>query len=90
MGCRPGEKLFEELSVDAENAEKTKHPKIFIGRGQPREYGAICGEVDTLVSGVPGSAPAEVRHGLRRIVPVFRSPEDGESPDLSRRVIPLR
>lgn len=31
-GVRPGEKLFEELSTDAEHASKTKHPKIFIGR----------------------------------------------------------
>jgi FlaA1/EpsC-like NDP-sugar epimerase len=31
-GMRPGEKLFEELSTDGEHADKTKHPKIFIGR----------------------------------------------------------
>jgi len=29
-GLRPGEKLFEELSLDAEIFEKTKHPKIFV------------------------------------------------------------
>ncbi len=31
-GMRPGEKLFEELSVASEHADKTKHPKIFVGR----------------------------------------------------------
>ncbi len=31
-GIRPGEKLFEELSVNGENADKTVHPKIFVGR----------------------------------------------------------
>ena len=31
-GVRPGEKLFEELSTATEHAEKTKHPKVFIGR----------------------------------------------------------
>jgi FlaA1/EpsC-like NDP-sugar epimerase len=31
-GIRPGEKLFEELSVASEKADKTKHPKIFVGR----------------------------------------------------------
>jgi FlaA1/EpsC-like NDP-sugar epimerase len=30
-GARPGEKLFEELNTEAENATKTKHPKILIG-----------------------------------------------------------
>jgi len=31
-GLRPGEKLFEELSVTGEDMTKTRHPKIFIGR----------------------------------------------------------
>jgi FlaA1/EpsC-like NDP-sugar epimerase len=31
-GMRPGEKLFEELATDGENADKTRHPKIFIGK----------------------------------------------------------
>ncbi|MCD4656367.1 MAG: polysaccharide biosynthesis protein [Planctomycetes bacterium] len=31
-GIRPGEKLFEELSVKGENAAKTRHPKVFIGK----------------------------------------------------------
>jgi FlaA1/EpsC-like NDP-sugar epimerase len=31
-GIRPGEKLFEELEITEERMEKTRHPKIFIGR----------------------------------------------------------
>jgi FlaA1/EpsC-like NDP-sugar epimerase len=31
-GCRPGEKLFEELETSGEHIAKTRHPKIFIGR----------------------------------------------------------
>lgn len=31
-GLRPGEKLVEELSTAAEDMDKTRHPKIFIGR----------------------------------------------------------
>jgi FlaA1/EpsC-like NDP-sugar epimerase len=31
-GMRPGEKLFEELATDGEHADKTRHPKIFIGK----------------------------------------------------------
>ncbi|MBZ0118155.1 MAG: polysaccharide biosynthesis protein, partial [Sandaracinaceae bacterium] len=37
-GVRPGEKLFEELSLDAEHAGKTKHPKIFVGRRPAAEW----------------------------------------------------
>ncbi len=32
VGMRPGEKLFEELAFDAERMDKTRHPKIFVGR----------------------------------------------------------
>ncbi len=31
-GVRPGEKLFEELQTTGEHIEKTRHPKIFIGK----------------------------------------------------------
>lgn len=31
-GMRPGEKLYEEISMDAENAVRTKHPKIYVGK----------------------------------------------------------
>jgi len=31
-GVRRGEKLFEEIEVKGENLEKTRHPKVFIGR----------------------------------------------------------
>jgi FlaA1/EpsC-like NDP-sugar epimerase len=31
-GVRPGEKLYEELQTSDERVEKTRHPKIFIGR----------------------------------------------------------
>ncbi|MBN1297501.1 polysaccharide biosynthesis protein [bacterium] len=34
-GIRPGEKLFEELNTREENADKTKHPKIFVGKLAP-------------------------------------------------------
>ncbi len=31
-GVRPGEKLFEELQYSTESIDKTRHPKIFIGK----------------------------------------------------------
>ena len=34
-GLRPGEKLYEELELDEESLQKTRHPKIYIGRLQP-------------------------------------------------------
>jgi FlaA1/EpsC-like NDP-sugar epimerase len=68
-GIRPGEKLFEELSTDAEHAEKTRHPRIFIGKiaAVPREVVAerlnhlreLCAQ---------GATAEEIRavvHGIR-------------------------
>jgi len=89
-GTRPGEKLFEELSWDEENAEKTTHAKIFVGKGDPRSVDAITAEVDRLLSGIDDQSPPEVRASLRSVVPDFKSPEDGEQPDMSRKVIPIR
>lgn len=31
-GIRQGEKLFEELEISGENLERTRHPKVFIGK----------------------------------------------------------
>jgi FlaA1/EpsC-like NDP-sugar epimerase len=90
VGTRPGEKLFEELSIDTEDARKTKHAKIFIGRDAPRRWEEMAGEVGRLLGQVDGRSPVEIRAALRTIVPVFRSPEDGETPDMSRKVIPIR
>ena len=38
-GLRPGEKLYEELEISGESIERTRHPKIFVGRleGYPQE-----------------------------------------------------
>jgi len=89
-GARPGEKLFEELSMDAENAEKTTHSKIYIGKGAPRSIQTISQQVAELLGPVDGQSPTEVRAALRTVVPEFRSPEDGMKADESRKVIPIR
>ena len=47
-GIRPGEKLFEELALQEECADKTQHPRIFIGRLQARPWEVIHREVREL------------------------------------------
>ncbi|MCB9675599.1 MAG: polysaccharide biosynthesis protein [Alphaproteobacteria bacterium] len=89
VGARPGEKLFEELSVSAENADRTTHAKIYIGRGEPRQYEEIRGRIDRLLHGIDNRDAAEVRAALRAVVPEYRSPEDGLEPETNK-VIPLR
>lgn len=73
-GVRPGEKLFEELSVEAESAEKTQHPKIFVGRQRPYALAEISRAVDELLPVAESGNDVEVKASLERIVPEFRSP----------------
>lgn len=70
-GTRPGEKLFEELSIDGESTSKTKHPKIFVGKGPPRAYADMKRTVDTLLSVADTADAPTVKAHLKRVVPRY-------------------
>jgi FlaA1/EpsC-like NDP-sugar epimerase len=70
-GMRPGEKLFEELSVDDENAEKTRHPKIFVGKFRPYQWEALQRQLRDLLA-VADERPQDVRKKFAEIVPEYR------------------
>ncbi|MCW5800913.1 MAG: polysaccharide biosynthesis protein [Deltaproteobacteria bacterium] len=69
-GVRPGEKLFEELSTSAEHADKTKHPKIFIGRIARGTWSEISRGIEDLLAHCEG-APDAIRASLRTLVPEY-------------------
>jgi FlaA1/EpsC-like NDP-sugar epimerase len=71
-GIRPGEKLFEELSTSSENADKTKHPKIFIGRIRPHEWDRVTAAIERLFGLANGGDGASVRAALAALVPEYR------------------
>jgi FlaA1/EpsC-like NDP-sugar epimerase len=79
-GVRPGEKLFEELSTERENAQKTTHQKIFVGRGEPRRHAEITTAVERLLEEVDDLDPGAVRTRLRAVVPEYVSPADQDAP----------
>jgi FlaA1/EpsC-like NDP-sugar epimerase len=68
-GIRPGEKLFEELSADAEHADKTKHPKIFIGRIPKSSWTDAIRAIDGLFATVERGDG--IRETLASIVPEY-------------------
>jgi FlaA1/EpsC-like NDP-sugar epimerase len=80
-GIRPGEKLFEQLSTDAEHADKTKHPKIFIGRVTPPAWAEAVRGLDHLIARVHAHAAdlesdtedraARIRQALHDVVPEY-------------------
>jgi FlaA1/EpsC-like NDP-sugar epimerase len=68
-GLRPGEKMFEELALDFEQAEATLHPKIRIlaDREQTRTQPASQ-MIEQLLADLDGADPAEIRQAILRRV----------------------
>jgi FlaA1/EpsC-like NDP-sugar epimerase len=70
-GMRPGEKLFEELSVASEHTDKTRHPKIFVGRFRPHAWDAVEHNLADL-SRIARMRPGDMRAKLCEIVPEYQ------------------
>jgi FlaA1/EpsC-like NDP-sugar epimerase len=70
-GVRPGEKLYEELASEVEKADKTSHPKIFVGRTMPVDHEAVCRTIDALLTRAEGAHRADLIDALRLLVPEF-------------------
>ncbi len=83
-GLRPGEKLFEELSTADEMAEKTRHPKIFIGKLPTRPLDQVSAEVQAMIERANGATLHDCVERLRALVPELQRHETGAE------VIPLR
>lgn len=63
-GLRPGEKLFEELELESDHIDRTRHPKIFVGRLSP----PVNSEFEPLVELLVAAAQAEDEAELRRLL----------------------
>ena len=70
-GVRPGEKLVEELSTSTEQADKTKHPKVFIGRIKPHELGLVATAIDEMFQLADKGDADLIRAALGKIVPEY-------------------
>ncbi len=80
-GIRPGEKLAEELSTDAEHADKTRHPKVFIGRIKPHSWDAVSQAITALCDlAVTAVADGErLRSAISDIVPEYQMARSGRT-----------
>jgi FlaA1/EpsC-like NDP-sugar epimerase len=70
-GLRPGEKLFEELSLTEEGAERTRHPKIWIGRTSAPRWTTLDHDLRVLRDATDLAEPSEIRTLIARHVPEF-------------------
>ncbi|PAS98625.1 MAG: polysaccharide biosynthesis protein [Candidatus Dactylopiibacterium carminicum] len=74
-GLRPGEKLYEELLVDAEQTLATHHPKLRVARARPVVADLVM-EVESWLRS-PSQSDAQVRAGLQRWVAEYQPVSHG-------------
>ncbi len=79
-GVRPGEKLFEELSIDGENIDKTRHPKIYIGKIAALPIAKVEAALSALEKVIETHTESDIRPALSDIVPEMRPAADSEPP----------
>ena len=71
-GVRPGEKLFEELSLQGEDIAKTRHPKIYIGNLAGRSSEDLDAALARMSALAEAGRPAEIRECLAAFLPEAR------------------
>jgi len=69
-GLRPGEKLYEELLIDAE-AVDTAHPRIMRAREHELPYGELLEGMQALQAAMAAADPAAIIAALSRLVPEY-------------------
>lgn len=88
-GTRPGEKLFEELSLDEENFDKTRHEKIFVGRTASSDLEQYYHHVDALIECARHDDDLGVRRALKAIIPTYSWAESNVVELSKRRQTPM-
>lgn len=71
-GLRPGEKMFEEISLDRENLTPTSHPKIMRFVTTPPPLEEIRQQLWTLRECAIGSDSSDLKRLMRQAVPEYR------------------
>lgn len=72
-GLRPGEKLYEELLNDKENAMPTHHEKILVGKVREYVFAEVESEVLSLIADAVDNNNRKVVLQMKKIVPEFKS-----------------
>ncbi len=70
-GLRPGEKLFEELSIKGENMQPTCHPKIGVWNNIPSDRDKLYANITQLVEIAHSQNHAEIVAKIKTIVPEY-------------------
>ncbi len=77
-GLRPGEKLFEELSIDGENMQQTRHPKIGIWMNIPMDRDKLRRSIDELIEIGKTQNHHDIVRKVKELVPEYIGTNNGE------------
>jgi FlaA1/EpsC-like NDP-sugar epimerase len=70
-GLRPGEKLFEELSIEGEDMLQTRHPKIAVWKNIPKDRETLRKGIEALLSVAVTQDREKIIETIRFLVPEF-------------------
>jgi len=70
-GLRPGEKLFEELSIKGEDMQETRHPKIGIWKNIPMDRDRLRAKIAELVALAKIGEHAGIVAKIKELVPEY-------------------
>ena len=70
-GPRPGEKLFEELSIVGEDMQRTRHPKISIWKNIPIDRQRLRKNIDELLEIAKTQNHSEIVNQIKKLVPEY-------------------
>jgi len=71
-GPRPGEKLFEELSIKGEDMQQTRHPKIGIWKNIPVDREKLHREIDELLGLADSQDYGQIVKKVKELIPEYK------------------
>ncbi|MFZ7131646.1 MAG: polysaccharide biosynthesis protein [Eubacteriales bacterium] len=71
VGLRPGEKLYEELLLDEEGIESTKHTKILIGKPMDIDYKIVLRNLSVLQDAIDHNS-TDIKQIMMKIVHTYK------------------
>ena len=77
MNPRPGEKLFEELRIEGENMQRTRHPKIRIWKNIPMDREKLRQGIDELLAVAQTRDYKEIVKKIKDLVPEYTGADNG-------------
>jgi FlaA1/EpsC-like NDP-sugar epimerase len=74
-GPRSGEKLFEELSIEGEDMQRTRHPKISIWKNIPMDRERLRAGINELIVLAKTRSYGEIAGKIKELVPEYSAAE---------------